>query len=66
MSKKPLVPGSEDKLKKLKIETANELGADLNREYDGNMTSKKIGTIAGPTGGSMVKKMIEAYENKLK
>ncbi|MDF2883697.1 MAG: putative small acid-soluble spore protein [Clostridiaceae bacterium] len=66
MSKKPLVPGSEDKLKKLKIETADELGADLNREYDGNMTSKEIGKIAGPTGGNMIKKMVEDYENKLK
>ncbi len=66
MSKKPLIPGAESGLNKLKIETANELGVDLNKNYVADLTSKEIGAMAGPTGGNMVKKMVEAYENKLK
>lgn len=66
MSNKPLIPGAERKLNKLKIETANELGVDLNKSYIAGLTSKEVGSMAGPTGGNMVKKMVEAYENKLK
>lgn len=66
MSNKPLVPGAEDRLNKLKMESANELGIDLNKKYVANLPSKEIGALAGPTGGNMVKKMVEAYENRLK
>ena len=66
MTNKPLVPGAEDRLNKLKMESANELGVDLNKKYVGDLTSEEVGAIAGPTGGNMVKKMVEAYENRLK
>ncbi len=66
MSNKPLIPGAERRLNKLKIETANELGVDLNKSYISDLTSKEVGSMAGPTGGNMVKKMVEAYENKLR
>ncbi|MFL0197036.1 small, acid-soluble spore protein, alpha/beta type [Clostridium sp. WILCCON 0269] len=65
MSNKPLVPGAKKGLDELKIETANELGIDLNKKYVADLPSKEIGALAGPTGGNMVKKMVEAYENKL-
>ncbi|WPC39543.1 alpha/beta-type small acid-soluble spore protein [Clostridium sp. JS66] len=66
MSNKPLVPEAQSKLDKLKMETANELGVDLNKKYVADLKTKEIGAMAGPTGGNMVKKMVEAYENKLK
>jgi len=66
MSNKPLVPGAQDRLDKLKMESANELGIDLDKKYVADLTTKEIGALAGPTGGNMVKKMVEAYENKLK
>lgn len=65
MANKPLVPSAKEKLDKLKMETANKLGVNLNKKYIADLPSKDIGTLSGPTGGLMVKKMVEDYENKL-
>lgn len=46
-------------LQNMKMEIANELGVDLNKP---NLTAKEAGSV----GGQMVKKMIEAQENKMK
>lgn len=64
--RRSLVPGAKDSLDKFKIETANEIGVPLNNNNTGNQTSKLNGSIGGKVGGQMVKKMIEAYENRLK
>lgn len=49
-------------LENFKMETAKEVGVNLNQNYNGDLTSKQAGTI----GGNMVKKMVEDYENKMK
>lgn len=48
-------------MEQFKMESARELGVDLNQNYNGDLTSKQAGSI----GGHMVKKMVEEYENKM-
>ncbi|MDP4121213.1 MAG: alpha/beta-type small acid-soluble spore protein [Bacillota bacterium] len=59
-----------EKLNKLKIEAANELGMtqyikENNDHYKGDVPSKVNGAQGGPIGGRMVRKMIESEENKM-
>lgn len=59
-----------EKLKKLKMEAANEIGMtqyvkENNDHYKGDLPSKVNGAQGGPIGGRMVQKMINAEENKL-
>lgn len=59
-----------EKLKSLKMETAQEIGMlqyvkENNDHYKGEVPSKINGAQGGPIGGYMVKKMIQAEENKL-
>lgn len=59
-----------EKLKKLKMEAANEIGMiqyvkENNDHYKGDLPSKVNGAQGGPIGGQMVKKMIQAEQNKL-
>ncbi|MGI5971191.1 MAG: small, acid-soluble spore protein, alpha/beta type [Oscillospiraceae bacterium] len=56
-----VVPNARDALNRFKMETANELGIQLNQGYNGEIKSRDAGTI----GGNMVRKMIQAYENGL-
>ena len=56
------VPQAKDAMDKFKMEAANEVGVDLKQGYNGHLTSREAGSV----GGQMVKKMIEAYENKIK
>ena len=49
----------------VKYEIANELGIPLNKEDNGNLTSKQAGTIGGPIGGNMVKEMIKLAQEQL-
>lgn len=65
MSKKPLVPGAKDALDKLKIENANEIGIELNDNYQGSVSLKANGSTGGKIGGLMTKKMVENFERKL-
>ena len=51
-------------LQNMKIETASELGINL-EETPNDSTSGTIGTYAGPVGGEMVKKMIKNAEEQL-
>lgn len=55
-----LNPSARAALDRLKMETANEVGVQLNEGYNGDIKSKDAGYI----GGNMVKKMIQSYENK--
>ena len=49
-------------LSQFKMEAAKEVGVSLKDGYNGDLTSKQAGSV----GGQMVKKMVEAYESKLK
>lgn len=57
-----VVPEAKNAMDKFKMEAANEVGVDLKQGYNGHLTSREAGSV----GGQMVKKMIEAYENKIK
>lgn len=55
------VPEARQAMSSMKQEVANELGITLNKDYNGNLSSKDAGHI----GGNMVKKMIEAQERAM-
>lgn len=55
------VPEARQAMSSMKQEVANELGITLNKDYNGNLSSKDAGHI----GGNMVKKMIEAQERTM-
>ncbi len=59
---KIVVPEAKEAMDKFKMEAANEVGVDLKQGYNGHLTSREAGSV----GGQMVRKMIEAYESKLK
>lgn len=59
-SNKILVPEARAAMDKFKMEAANEVGVNLKKGYNGDLTAKENGTV----GGNMVKKMIENYERK--
>lgn len=60
-SNKPVNPGSENALDRMKMEVANELGISDRVRSQGwsTMTSADCGRV----GGHMVRKMIEQYES---
>lgn len=67
--KKPLVPGCEQALEKLKFETAKEIGhlqycKENNDHYKGDVPSRINGAQGGPIGGYMVKKMVQMAEQE--
>jgi hypothetical protein len=62
-SNRVLIPEAKQGLNRFKTEVASSLGhADYDSIDKGNLTSRDNGYV----GGTMVKKMVEAYENKLK
>jgi hypothetical protein len=61
-NKSNLSPSAKDALNKFKMETAREIGVNLNEGYNGDLTSKQAGSI----GGQMVKKLVQQAENNLK
>lgn len=56
-----VVPEARAAMDKFKMEAANEVGVDLKKGYNGDLTSRQAGSI----GGQMVKKMIKKYEQDL-
>lgn len=40
MSRRPLVPEAKEALDKIRTESANEIGIELNNKYKGNISSK--------------------------
>ena len=56
-----VVPAAQDAMEQFKMEAANEVGVNLNKGYNRDLTSRQAGSV----GGQMVKKMIEKYENDL-
>ena len=62
-SRKPVNPGSENALDRMKMEVASELGITEHVRSQGwsTMTSADCGRV----GGHMVRRMIEQYESTL-
>ncbi|WP_050606769.1 alpha/beta-type small acid-soluble spore protein [Clostridium niameyense] len=61
-SNKLVVPEAKKRLEQLKMESANELGLTNYETVDkGNLTARQNGYV----GGTMTKKMVEAYEKGL-
>lgn len=60
-SNQPVVPNAREALNKFKMEAASEVGVDLKKGYNGDLTSREAGSV----GGQMVKKMIKAYEDSM-
>lgn len=54
-------PQERAALDKLKYEVASEIGIDLKKGYNGNLTSAQNGSV----GGYMVKKMINEQKKKM-
>ena len=60
-SNRAAVPEAKAALDKFKYEVASELGVPLKEGYNGDLTSRQIGSV----GGYMVKKMIEQQERQM-
>ena len=60
-SNQPVVPSAREALNKFKMEAAQEVGVNLKQGYNGDLTSREAGSV----GGQMVKKMIQAYDNRM-
>ena len=54
------IPEARQAMSNMKQEVANELGITLNKDYNGNLSSKDAGHI----GGQMVRKMVEDYQRQ--
>ena len=54
------VPEARQALANMKYEIANEMGINLTKGYNGNLSAKENGSI----GGMMVKRMIEDYQRQ--
>ena len=52
------VPEAREAMDQFKIQAASEVGVNLKKGYNGDLTAREAGSV----GGQMVKKMIEAYE----
>ena len=61
-SNKTLVPEAKAALDQFKMEAASEVGVNLKQGCNGELTSRQ----AGSTGGQLVKKLFEKYENEIK
>lgn len=55
------VPEAKEAMDRFKMEVASELGVPLTQGYNGNLTSYQNGSV----GGYMVKKMIQAQEERM-
>ena len=55
------VPQAKDAMDKFKMEVANELGVNLKRGYNGDLTSREAGSV----GGEMVRMMIRKQEEQM-
>ncbi len=56
-----VVPEAREAMEKFKMEAANEVGVNLNKSYNGDITAKQAGSV----GGQMVKKMIQQAEQNM-
>ena len=54
------VPEARQALSNMKYEIANDMGINLTKGYNGNLSAKENGSI----GGMRVKRMIEDYQRQ--
>ena len=54
------VPESKNALEDMKYEVAREIGVNLSKGYNGDLSARENGQI----GGQMVRRMIEDYERQ--
>ena len=55
------VPQAREAMDQFKMEAAQEVGVNLKKGYNGDLTSREAGSV----GGQMVKKMIENQERQM-
>lgn len=55
------VPQAKEAMDRFKMGVASELGVNLKRGYNGDLTSKEAGSI----GGEMVRQMIRKQEEQM-
>ena len=55
------VPEAKGAMDKFKMEVSNDLGVNLQKGYNGNLTTKQTGSI----GGEMVRRMIKRQEEQM-
>ena len=55
------VPQAKEAMDRFKMEVASELGVNLKRGYNGDLTSREAGSI----GGEMVRQMIRRQEEQM-
>ena len=55
------IPQAREAMNQFKMQAASEVGVNLKKGYNGDLTSREAGSV----GGQMVKKMVEAYERGL-
>ena len=60
-SNRSAVPEAREALNRYKMEVANEIGVPLKQGYNGDLTSKQNGSVAG----EMVKRMIRQQEQQM-
>ena len=60
-SNRAAVPEAKAALDKFKYEVASEVGVNLKKGYNGDISSRDAGRI----GGNMVRKMIQQAENQM-
>ena len=60
-SNKLNVPEARAAMDQFKMQSASEVGVNLKKGYNGDLTSREAGSV----GGQMVKRMIESYEKNL-
>ena len=61
-SNKIVVPDAKNAMEQFKQQAASEVGVNLSKGYNGDLTSREADSV----GGQMVKKMIESYEQSMK
>ena len=57
---KTLVPEAKAAMEQFKMQAASEVGVNLQKGYNGNLTSREAGSV----GGQMVKKMCTVLNTK--
>lgn len=60
-NRQKVVPEARGALDQMKYEIAGQVGVNLKKGYNGDLTSKEAGTV----GGYMVKRMIEQVERQM-
>jgi hypothetical protein len=49
----------------LKYEVADQVNVPLNKEYNGQLTSKQAGKVGGQIGGKMVRELVKMAQQSL-